>query len=131
MRDDILQLQPRAQFCRQGRGRVASNGKSTALFWAIRRKRGNDCAAAHLEGPIQMGQIAPSIDGLDEEVKHGAVVPDVHRFERPVAGHIRLYPDRHRSVGTKAASRPVEGLPRDIEHSEAIKSASRQGIDEM
>ena len=67
-----------------------------------------------------MFQVARTIQGLDEEVKHRTVVPDVHRRDVPFAGDVRFDPPHLRLPRAETLLRPRQGRPGDVEHGHAF-----------
>src|SRR5262245_6312423 len=71
-------------------------------------------------------------------MKDGAVVPDVNRLPRPVAGDVRFDPGHagrgraeSRTRALEGSARAVEGPARHVEHVHAIDPPCDQRIDEV
>ena len=63
-------------------------------------------------------------------MKHGAVVPDVRRFPRPISGHIGFDPVHSIRVRANPCSCSLEGSARHIENADAIKTLGNEVIDQ-
>ena len=119
------------QFRRQCLGGIPRHGKPAARLRPVERERRDDRRAAGLERLAQARDVAPAIIGVDQEMEHGAVVPDVHRLQRPLAGDVGRNPGRRARRGGEARSCAVERRDRDVQHREAFQPARRQRIHEV
>src|SRR5262245_42724456 len=64
-------------------------------------------------------------------MKDGAVVPDVNRLPRPVAGDVRFDPGHAGRGRAESRTRALEGRARHVEHGHAIDPPCDQRIDEV
>src|SRR5512142_591933 len=83
--------------------RVALDGQSAALGWPVVGERRNDHMPARLDGTANLRDVRRTILRSDEEMKYGAVVPEVDARRGEVDGQdVRLSP--HHCLCTLAQS---------------------------
>jgi hypothetical protein len=128
--DGLDQGDPFAQLRGQRLWRVPLHGQSAAPLWPVSSKRGDDGGASALERGEETVLVPLAIRGIDQEVEHGAVMPDVYRIERPLAGDIDREPSDVCAGVTQPPLAPLEGSLRDIENGQARKASPHQGVDQ-
>jgi hypothetical protein len=112
-------------------GRKAHNLETTALLGAVRPERRHDNMATRLERPAHRGHVAPSRQGIAEEVKHGAVVPEVVDPNRQLGVRdVSADPLNKRSTLAKATSGRIQRGSRKVQHRDIRVAAIEKIIDE-
>jgi hypothetical protein len=110
--------------------RVPRDWQPAAFLRAVRCERRDHDATVRSNYLPQMSNVTGSILVAREEMEDRAVVPDVHRFEAPVARHIGFDPDRHGSRLPQPDPRPVQRHAGDIQHSKTGQSLGDEVINE-
>src|SRR5262245_32337843 len=67
---------------------ISLHRQTAALLRAVGSKRRDDGGTGRLYRATKVRDVRLALLGSRQEVKKGAVVPDVHRLDVPVAGHI-------------------------------------------
>src|SRR6478752_5407378 len=88
----VRQRERVAEFRGERLWRVADNWQAAALVRSVRRECGDDGAATALQRRPQSLFVAVAGVARGEEMKRGAVVPDVDWLPRPLGGDIRFDP---------------------------------------
>ena len=66
-----------AERAMQFRRRVTRHVETTAARWAIFRERGDEHVSARMHHPAHLGKVPQAVGWVDEEMKDGAIVPQV------------------------------------------------------
>ena len=87
------QIEPCAKRLTQPVRAVSGRIQSAALLRAIRCKRANDHTAANLDTFPGCGDVTLALVGIDEEVEHRPIMPEVVTIGRENSSRdVRLYP---------------------------------------
>ena len=74
--------------------------------------------------------VSSAIPGLGQKMKDGAVVPDVHRLQRPVRCDVGLDPRKCECRPAETGLRAIQRGPRDVECGDAVQPAGHQRVND-
>ena len=104
-----------SEFLRQRLRGVTDDGETAAHLRAIGRKRRHDHGACRFERASKVLPVSSAIPGLGQKMKDGAVVPDVHRLQRPVRCDVGLDPRKCECRPAETGLRAIQRGPRDVD----------------
>ena len=78
----------------------------------------------------EAGDVPAAIVGLREKVEHGAIVPDVHGLEPPVARDVSGDPRDSRRGLSETRLRATEGGVGDVEYGQTVETTRHECIDQ-
>ena len=130
IRTIVKQHELLAQFHRKRLGGIPHYRQAAACRWAVEGKGGDDRGPAPLERCSQMLEVRLALFHRSEEMKHGAIVPDVNWRHLPSSGNIRFNPGNTRGACPEAVARACQGGGRHIENGDARQPAIEKVIDE-
>ena len=119
-----------AEFVGQRFRGIADDRQPAASSRSVRGERRHDDVATRLHGAGQMPQVRLAIDGIGQEMEHGAIVPDVYRVGLPVIRDVRFEPAGDDCVGAEPDLRAIERRAGHVQYADAAETLRQEMVDE-
>ena len=109
---------------------IAAHRQTAAAFRAVRREGPDDHAPAAFHHVTHVRDVPHPVVGFSQEVKDGAVVPDVHLGRRPWTSDVSLDPSDAVGVFAQPCPCPRQSGRGDVEYRDAAKATGNKVIHE-
>lgn len=123
-----VQAEHRSQGIRQLAAAIAADRQPAASLGSVRGEGGDDQSPPGDQRPLGKADVGRPFAGLDQEMEHGTVVPDVEVAQAANARHITHDPLHATSLITKPPPRDRQSGLRDVEHGHALKVEIQQVV---
>ncbi len=130
LRHGLDQREPSTKLCANSGSVIVAYAQAATAFRTVRREGTDDQRPAAFHGFPHACDVPGPIPGFGQEVKDGAVVPDVHGEGRPRPRDVRLDPSDPVSLYGQSRPSSREGGCGNVQHRHAAQAAGDQASHE-